>query len=378
MLLGSRYLFDILIGLLALALLPGLYDRLLSPNSRHGRVARACLWVLYLAVVTGIVLTVQLSVVKNHQEPAPLLRATGLALSFTVLGCSLLSNLILRERAVSSGRREFLRQAGRLVTAVPAVVAGYGTFIGRHDFRLTEVDLPVTGLPRDLEGLRIAQLSDIHLGPFLSARELAWLVDMANGTRPHLAVVTGDLISNAGDPLDDALATLKNLRADAGILGCHGNHEIHAGAEAYVTREGARLGMRFLRHEAQVLRFGQACLNVAGVDYQTDRAGYLNGAEKLVKSGAINLLLSHNPDVFPIAAQKGFGVTLAGHTHGGQVNLEILRANLNITTFYTPYTLGLYRKGPASIYVTSGIGTIGVPVRFGAPPEVALLRLRSA
>ena len=378
MLLGSRYLFDILIGLLALALLPGLFDRFVSPPSRNGKMARGGLLVVYLAITIGIALTLRMSIIRGHQEPVPIFRAAGMALSFTVVGCSLLSNLILQESAARNGRREFLRQAGRLVTAVPAVVAGYGTFIGRHDFRLTEVDLPVTGLPRDLEGLRIVQLSDIHLGPFLSARELAWLVDMANSTRPHLAVVTGDLISNAGDPLDDALATLKNLRADAGILGCHGNHEIHAGAEEYVTREGARLGMRFLRHESQLLRFGQACLNVAGVDYQTDRTGYLNGTEKLAKPGAINLLLSHNPDVFPIAARKGFGVTLAGHTHGGQVNLEILRANLNITTFYTPYTLGLYREGPASIYVTSGIGTIGVPVRLGAPPEVALLRLRSA
>jgi predicted MPP superfamily phosphohydrolase len=377
MLLGARFLFDTLIALLAMALLPGLFDRLFSPATRNLGVTRVLLLSLYLVLAGGAVLALRLAVVGPLYEPLPEWRAVGLGLSFTVLGCGLLSNFIPPERPVDTGRRDFLRNTARLLAASPAAVAGYGTFIERHNFRLTEVDLPVTGLPRDLEGLRIVQLSDIHLGPFMSARELVRLVDMANGTRPHLAVVTGDLISDLGDPLDDALAALKNLKADAGILGCHGNHEIHARAEDYATREGARLGLRFLRQQSQMLQFGQAWLNVAGVDHQSERTGYLRGTEKLVKPGAINLLLSHNPDVFPIAAQKGFGVTLAGHTHGGQVNLEILRANLNIATLYTPYTLGLYREGPASIYVTSGIGTIGVPVRFGAPPEVALLRLRA-
>ena len=378
MLLGARFLFDTLIALLAMALLPGLWARCLPVPYRDHAASRAALWLLYVAVAGGGLLALRLSLMGPLHEPLPEWRAVGLGLSFTILGCSLLSNLIPAETPVASGRRQFLQSAARAVAVAPAVVAGYGTFIGRHNFRLTEVDLPVMGLPRDLEGLRIVQMSDIHLGPFLSAGDLVRLVDMANGTRPHLAVVTGDLISDLGDPLDEALAAIKNLKADAGILGCHGNHEIHARAEDYATREGARLGIRFLRHEAQSLQFGQSLLNVAGVDHQSERTGYLRGTEKLVKPGAINLLLSHNPDVFPIAAQKGFGVTLAGHTHGGQVNLEILRANLNIATLYTPYTLGLYRQGPASIYVTSGIGTIGVPVRFGAPPEVALLRLRGA
>ncbi len=377
MLLGARFLFDTLIALLAMALLPGLFDRLFSPAARNLGTTRGLLLALYLVLAGGAALALRLGVLGPSHEPLTGWRAMGLGLSFTVLGCSLLSNFIPPERPIATGRRDFLRSAARLLAVSPAAVAGYGTFIGRHDFRLTEIDLPVTGLSRDLEGLRIVQLSDIHLGPFMSARELVRLVDMANGTRPHLAVVTGDLISDLGDPLDDALAALKNLKADAGILGCHGNHEIHARAEDYATREGARLGLRFLRHQSQLLQFGQAWLNVAGVDHQSERTGYLRGAEKLVKPGAINLLLSHNPDVFPIAAQKGFAVTLAGHTHGGQVNLEILRANLNIATLYTPYTLGLYREGSASIYVTSGIGTIGVPVRFGAPPEVALLRLRA-
>ncbi|HOK44916.1 MAG TPA: hypothetical protein PLK67_03235, partial [Bryobacteraceae bacterium] len=102
---------------------------------------------------------------------------------------------------------------------------------------------------------------------------------------------------------------------------------------------------------------------------------YLVGAEKLLSPGAVNVLLSHNPDVFDVAARQGYDLTIAGHTHGGQVTVEILHQTLNVARFYTPYVYGLYRKGPSAIWVTRGIGTVGMPARIGAPPEVALLRL---
>jgi predicted MPP superfamily phosphohydrolase len=86
--------------------------------------------------------------------------------------------------------------------------------------------------------------------------------------------------------------------------------------------------------------------------------------------------MSHNPDVFGVARKQGWNLTLAGHTHGGQVNIEILEQDLNLVrVFVTPYVYGLYQEGGASIYVTRGIGTVGVPARVGAPPEVALIRL---
>ena len=119
-------------------------------------------------------------------------------------------------------------------------------------------------------------------------------------------------------------------------------------------------------------------LNVAGVDYQRSAKDYLPDAEKMVAPGAFNMLLSHNPDVFPVAARQGYDLTLAGHTHGGQVAVEILGQSINPARFFTPFVYGLFRRGAAAAYVTRGIGTIGVPVRVGAPPEIALLRLRKA
>ena len=259
--------------------------------------------------------------------------------------------------------------------AVPAATLGYGVYIARSSMDLHEESIAIPGLHPDLDGLRIAQLTDIHLSPFLSVSELERAVAMANETRPHLTLVTGDLISTAGDPLDACLDRLSMLRADAGIFGCLGNHEIYAGTEDYTTERGARLGIRFLRSAAQPLRFGNATLNLAGVDYQRMHGEYLEGTEKMIAPNALNILMSHNPDVFPVAARQGWDFTVAGHTHGGQINIEILRKDISVARFFTPYTIGQYRIGNSSIYVSRGIGTIGIPVRLGSTPEVALLRL---
>jgi predicted MPP superfamily phosphohydrolase len=275
-------------------------------------------------------------------------------------------------------RRRLLNATGSALLAAPFAIVGYGALVERLDFHVREVDIPIPNLPGGLDGLRLLHLSDIHLSAFLSEKDLARVIDSANELRPHLALVTGDLITAAGDPLPACLRQIARLRADAGILGCMGNHEVYAGSEDLTEREAARLGIPFLRGSARPLRFGGAVLNVAGVDYQRSGRNYLRGAERLVLPGACNLLLSHNPDVFPTAVEKGYDLTLAGHTHGGQVSVEILHQPVNAARFYTPFVYGLYRRGAAAEYVTRGIGTIGVPVRFGAPPEIALLRLRKA
>jgi predicted MPP superfamily phosphohydrolase len=203
---------------------------------------------------------------------------------------------------------------------------------------------------------------------------------MTNELKPHLTLVTGDLISEAGDPLDATIAELARLRADLGILGCLGNHETYAMCEDYETEQARRRGIEILRGCARQVRRGSGVLNVAGVDFQSfrHRDRYLLGADKLVLPGASNLLMSHNPDVFPVAVRQGYDAMVAGHTHAGQVTVEILNQTLNFARFYTPYVAGLYRLDGKTCYVTAGIGTIGMPVRMGAPPEITLLRLRRA
>jgi len=275
---------------------------------------------------------------------------------------------------VQARRRMFIETAAAGLCVAPAVVAGFG-ILRRNRFQLSEVRIPVADLPKDLDGLRIVQITDIHLSPFLSEQEFARAIDMANETRAHLALVTGDLISRRGDPLNACLGQLARLRAEAGVLGCLGNHEIYTGTSDYVASHGARIGIDFLRSRARKLRFGDAVINFAGVDYQRFASPYLKGAEQLIAPGVVNVLLSHNPDVFPVAASQGYDLTISGHTHGGQVDFEILHQHMNVARVYTPYVAGLYTREKASVYVSTGLGTIGVPLRIGAPAEVSLLRL---
>ncbi len=276
--------------------------------------------------------------------------------------------------AFDPSRRHLLALAAP-AAAAPLVSAGFGAVVARTGMALAEVRLDIRGLPRDLDGLRIVQLSDIHFGPFFGPAELRRAVSIANEARPHVAVLTGDLITRRGDDVDGCLRELRRLRAEAGVYGCHGNHEFYAGTLEYTTYAGARLGFRFLRGESAVLRFGSARLNLAGHDYQRMGARYLPGLERFVEPGAFNLLIQHNPDVFPRAARAGFHAVLSGHTHGGQINVEILDENVNVARFFTPFVRGRYDIGPSRLYVSCGLGTVGVPVRLGAPPEITLVKL---
>jgi uncharacterized protein len=274
----------------------------------------------------------------------------------------------------SPSRRKLLKQVSIVAAGVPVMTSGIA-YIKRDELTFREVDVPIKGLPADLNGLRLVQLSDLHLSPLVSESLVARAVDMANETRAHLAIVTGDLITRRGDPLDACIGQIARLRAEAGVVGCLGNHETYTNSEEYVTETAARAGVRFLRSQAEPLKFGNSVLNVAGVDYQSRSKPYLRNAGKMIAPGATNILLSHNPDVFKVAASQGWDLTLAGHTHGGQINFEILHEGINVARLFTPYVYGLYEELGRSIFVTRGVGTIGLPARLGAPPEVALIRL---
>lgn len=346
-----------------------------------------------MAVAAGLIgLSLPLGFLQRYVSFGPFSRTVSTlgAVVFTWLVLSTASYLLycifryvaqrLSPPPFNPARRHLMNAAGGTLVASPMLVLGYGSLVQRTNFHVRERDISLAGLPHDLDGLRLLQISDIHLSVFLSESELARVIDAANETRAHLALVTGDLISSSGDPLDACLRQLSRLRTDAGTFGCMGNHERYASAEAYTTEHGARLGMRFLRQQAAPLRFGGSVLNLAGVDYQEfrKRKQYLHGADRLIAPGATNVLLSHNPDVFPVAARQGYNLMLSGHTHGGQVTVEILDQSINPARFFTPYVYGLYSQGAARAYVTRGIGTIGIPVRLGAPPEITVLRLRKA
>jgi uncharacterized protein len=383
-LLGALYLQDLLVALfIAAAQILGAYLILRGPASQASAVARKrIIFVTRLSVTLLAIDHVFLyEPVARHLPRFWTGWARGMVLLWGVLSIVWLAiygltRLVSGDTARHSpARRRFLRLTQGVLCGAPVAALGYGIFIQRFQLSLREQKIVVPNLPDALHGMRLVQLTDIHMGPFLGAPELARAVAMANETKAHVALVTGDLISGPGDPLDACIESLSHLRTDLGIFGCLGNHERYAEAEAYTQMQGARFGLRFLRHEAVKLTYAGTQVNLAGVDYQRFNRPYLTRAEELVDPAAFNMLLSHNPDVFPVAARKGFPLTISGHTHGGQVRVEILQQDLNVARFYTHYVDGLYRQGDSSIFVSRGIGTIGLPARLGSPPEVALITL---
>ena len=272
---------------------------------RYGALRRSPGWRLAIRVAAAILAAwIAMGVVGTYaafwlglRGSSTLAWIRGVALAWALAAAAALAILSLWRRLpkFSQDRRGFIRAAGAACVGAPFAAMSFGILVQRTDIRLREVDVPIFSLPKDLDGLRIVQLSDIHLSPFLSERELERAVDMANGLRANLALVTGDLISSHGDPLDACLRQVARLRADAGTLGCLGNHEIYAGVVEETTRKAARLGIGFLRQESRRLRFGNAALSIAGVDYQQTGTGYLRGAESWIEPGVPNILLSHNP-----------------------------------------------------------------------------------
>ena len=299
-------------------------------------------------------------------------------------------------------RRDLFRYAAYMAGTLPFLAATYGFATGRLNYVVEKVDVPIANLPKALDGLRIAQLSDLHIGEFMPREEIRRAVEMTNDLKPDLAVVTGDFISGQHDPLEDCIAELGKLRAPMGIWGCNGNHEIYAGAENAAAQLFDRYGMKLLRQENAQLEWQGEKLNLIGVDYQRDsmtpgpHGAMLQGVENLVRSDMPNILLSHNPNSFRRAAQMGIELSLAGHTHGGQVKVEIVDHSISPARLITDFVAGLFHlplgTGDAEpvmganghsgksayLYVNRGLGTFGFPVRLGVPPEITLLTLRSA
>ena len=299
-------------------------------------------------------------------------------------------------------RRTFFQYAAVLAGGFPFLAATYGFAAERLRYTIERVDVPVANLPPELDGLRIAQLSDIHIGDYMPPHEIARAVDMANDLQPDISFVTGDFVSSVGEPLDVCITELSRLRAPLGVWGCNGNHEIYAGVEEDAERLFREKGMRLLRAQSAVVEHNGARFNLLGVDYQRDHmtsgedAGpqsMLREIEPLVRRDMANILLSHNPNSFRRAAELGIELSLAGHTHGGQVKVEIVDHNVSPARLMTPFVAGLYHLPmnghggtatgssglqKAALYVNRGLGTIGFPVRLGVPPEITLLTLRRA
>lgn len=273
-------------------------------------------------------------------------------------------------------RREFLTSLSSLgVLGSSSALAAAGTLEARRPPAIERVRVPIANLHPDLAGFRIAQISDLHLGPILGRAWLDEVVTHVNQLHADLIAVTGDLVDGTVDDLREDVGALRRLRAPHGVYFVTGNHEYYWDALAWVE-EVRRLGLDVLVNEHRVVSVGAARLQVAGVTdlsarsilrrHATDPARALAGAP----DAHLRLLLAHQPKSIQAARKLGVDLQLSGHTHGGQ----FFPWNL-VIGFFQPLAQGLGRFGDTWLYVSRGTGTWGPPLRTGVPAEITELEL---
>lgn len=273
-----------------------------------------------------------------------------------------------------------------LVSATPFVAVGYGLLYGRLDIEVTRPRIRLGRLPKAFEAFRIAQLSDIHISPFTTAGYIRRCVAITNGLKPDLVALTGDYIAWDPETEEEVVRALAGLRAPFGVFGCLGNHEEEGEIEESITRLFTAQGIHILRQERAPIQLGGETLNLIGIDeprgrsdaeWERDLERRLQQIKELTMPDTVNILLSHSPyqGVFDRAAELGIDLTLAGHTHGGQLSLDFLYHGLNLSHLLYRYNSGWYAKDGAQLYVNRGIGTTGFPLRLGARPEITVLEL---
>lgn len=234
-----------------------------------------------------------------------------------------------------------------------------------------EVNLP--RLPKKLDGLRIIHLSDIHHSPFTDLEHISRAVKIANRLKPDMFVLTGDYVSHESEYIAPVARVLGQLSSELGTHACLGNHD-HWTDPDLVTKHFREQGMNLMVNEGFRMEARGASLWIAGVDDHMVGKTDLPTALKGSYPDEMKLLLAHNPIIFRQAVRHGVDLVLSGHTHGGQVKVRDPQKRILPRR---KLTAGLHERKNSKIYITRGIGTVVLPIRYQCPPEISLLELRA-
>ena len=273
---------------------------------------------------------------------------------------------------------------GRIVAgtmlAVLTVLLVLG-YIGTRRLVVRHVDAEVPDLPHEFDGLRIAQLSDLHIGPHTNRHFLQKVVNATRSLQPDIIAVTGDLVDDRAEDVAVYARALGSLEAPLGVYMIPGNHDVYAGwEEVEESLRDAHLGT-VLVNDVEIVRRGSATLALVGTG---DPAGGARGTSRAapdvdralarVPARATTIAFAHNPALWPALAARGVALTLSGHTHWGQ--FAVPKLGWSLASPFLQHAMGAHAEKGSLLYISPGTGYWGIPFRLGAPPEVTLVTLR--
>ncbi|MEX2206875.1 MAG: metallophosphoesterase [Myxococcota bacterium] len=313
--------------------------------------------------------------------PASLWMGIAFLLLITLAASDLLRFLAGGVAYAAGGALPDAASSARGLAAITAAVVGVAGLLalvsGLRPPRLVRIEIPLARWPRALDGFRIAQISDIHIGPLRDRRFSRHLTERVNALAPDLTCVTGDLVDGSARLLADEVTPFGELRARHGVYFVTGNHDHYSGANDWVGVI-EKLGLVPLRNRHVTVRCEGASFVLAGVD--DHRGGFGDGQREDLPQALAGVdpaqpvvLLAHDPSTFKRASHSGVDLQLSGHTHGGQI--WPFRWLVRLAT---PFVAGRYTRNGAELYVSRGTGFWGPPMRLFAPAEITEITLRRA
>ena len=284
-------------------------------------------------------------------------------------------------RPTALSRRQFLARATYAYAAAGLGVSAYGIWSAERLPSITRRTLLFPDLPPGLDGIRIAHLSDVHAGIHMSEEKMRAIVAQTNALGADLIVQTGDMIDISPSFIPDYVRAFRDLHASLGVVTVLGNHDRYTGQDA-VIRGVRDAGQVLVKNGVHLIERGGAALALIGIDdprnWRADdpQDADLDVALRLTPpaTDAFRILLAHRPGAFDGAAPRAIPLTLAGHIHGGQFYLPVV--GWSPGRLITKYVMGHFTQGSSQLYVSRGIGVVGVPLRVFVPPEIALFELR--
>jgi uncharacterized protein len=292
-------------------------------------------------------------------------------------------------------RSQFLTHTALVATAIPFGTMIFGIASGAHDYRIKRVSLKLPNLPASFDGIKIAQVSDIHSGSFFNKTAVKGGVEMVMKEKPDLIFFTGDLVNNEAEEVKEYIDVFNKLRAPLGVYSVTGNHD-YGDYKNWVSKEAKEqnfkdlieahrlLGFDLLMNEHRYIEQGGERLAILGIENWGAGRFAKYGKLDLAHAGTeapVKILLSHDPSHWDAQVRsnyKDIDLMLSGHTHGFQFGVEIGDFKWSPSQYAYKQWAGLYQQDNQNLYVNRGFGYLGYPGRVGMPPELTILELKRA